>query len=383
MKRRKFVKTATVSSAGLMIPEVLWPAIQRRQIKGKPATNIKDALKFPRNENSMPGLFPGRVIQVIHPDSVVNQKPVESVAYEMIEQAICQLTDQKNLKKAWRKLVNRNDRIGLKINPVAGPLLSTSHAVTQSVIQQLEESGITRKNIVIFDRREFQLHEIGYTSENYPGIRITGTECKDENGSFYDADGKLYSLERIDKKWFYWADCEMEYGKETMPFMVNSGKYSYFSKTVTQELDKIINIPILKNAGSSVTLCLKNLAYGVITNTSRLHQKLWSDTCAEVCAFPPLRDKVVLNIVDGLIGCYDKGPGANPQFITAYHTILAGTDPVAVDRVGYDIVIKKRIEEGVQSRDNPRGKAFINMAGKLNLGESNLDQINWKRIEMG
>ncbi|MCD6332827.1 MAG: hypothetical protein J7L89_06100 [Bacteroidales bacterium] len=173
MKRRKFVKTATVSSAGLMIPEVLWPAIQRRQIKGKPATNIKDALKFPRNENSMPGLFPGRVIQVIHPDSVVNQKPVESVAYEMIEQAICQLTDQKNLKKAWRKLVNRNDRIGLKINPVA------------------------------------------------------------------------------------------------------------------------------------------------------------------------------------------------------------------VDRVGYDIVIKKRIEEGVQSRDNPRGKAFINMAGKLNLGESNLDQINWKRIEMG
>lgn len=61
------------------------------------------------------------------------------------------------------------DVVGLKVNPVAGRLLTTSHAVTKSVIKQLEEAGIPRANIVIWDRREMQLHETGYTSENYPG----------------------------------------------------------------------------------------------------------------------------------------------------------------------------------------------------------------------
>jgi len=48
------------------------------------------------------------------------------------------------------------------------------------------------------------------------------------------------------------------------------------------------------------TCCLKNLSYGSISNTSRLH-KLWMHSVAEPCAFPVLRDKVVLNVVDGLV----------------------------------------------------------------------------------
>ncbi len=147
-------------------------------------------------------------------------------------------------------------------------------------------------------------------------------------------------------------------------------------------VDKIINIPILKNAGSSVTLCLKNLAYGVVSNTSRLHKDLWAETTAEVCAFPPIRDKVVLNILDGLKGCYNGGPGANPQFITNYNTLLLGSDAVAVDRVGYEIVIKKRIEEGIQKEDSAKGKNFLELAAKLDLGEADLEKIQLNSIEL-
>ncbi len=57
--------------------------------------------------------------------------------------------------------VGPDDIIGLKVNPVAGKLLSTSLEVTSVIIKQLEESGIPRKNLVIWDRREFQLEEIG------------------------------------------------------------------------------------------------------------------------------------------------------------------------------------------------------------------------------
>lgn len=376
MKRREFFKYLSATGAAIAVNPVLKAA------EGSPLfaseqtieTNIADAVKIPRLKNSMPGLFPGKVIKTIDEKSVVDGVPQEDAAYQMLKASILALTGEKNLKKAWRKFVGPKDIIGLKVNPVAGKLLTTSHAVTKSVIKQLEESGIPRENIVIWDRREMQLHETGYTKENYPGITITGTECQDEKGGFYDETGKLYSEGRIDKNHFFFAELDGVHDDYTIPYMVNGGKYSYFTKICTEKVTKIINLPILKNAGPTTTLCLKNLSYGAITNTSRLH-KIWHETCAYVCAFPPLRDKVVLNIVDGLIGCYDGGPGAKPQFICNYNMLLVGTDPVAVDRVGHDVIIAKRIEKGIQKEDAQKASRFIDMAQELKLGVGDRDKI--------
>ena len=352
------------------------------QEKQKPATNIADASKTPRKPDSMPGKYPGKVIQVKHPHAVVNNEPVEEIAYIMISHAMMELTGQKNLKKAWREFVSPGEKIGLKVNPVAGKELSTSHAVVKSIVKQLTESGIQKKDIVIWDRREMELKDVGFTSDNYPGITIRGTECKDENGSFYDTDGNLYGERNIDKEWFYWANVEEEYDAETIPYMVNTGKYSYFSKIVTQEVDKIINIPILKNAGSSITNAMKNLAFGSVSNTGRLHAQLWNETCAEVCAFHPLRDKVVLNITDGLKGCFNGGPGANPQFICNYNTVLAGSDPVAMDRIAYDIIAEKRITEGLLKIPNPGVLTFLQMASDLGLGIWDKNRIELKTFDI-
>ncbi|KAF0151001.1 MAG: hypothetical protein FD143_2337 [Ignavibacteria bacterium] len=347
----------------------------------KPKTNIEDALKHPRTNISMPGLFPAKVVQVNSENCVVENKIVAQIVYDMLAKGMLDLTNESSLKRAWLKFVNPRDKIGLKVNPVAGITLSTSVEITQAIVKQLSEAGIPKENILIWDRREEQLAEAGFTKENFPGIKIIGTE-RAENGKMYDEEGKLYSERMIDKDWYYWADYEEKYDSATIPYMVNEGKYSYFTKIVTQMADKIINIPILKNAGSSVTLCLKNLAYGSITNTGRLHKQLWHETTAEVCAFPPLRDKVVLNIADGIKGCFNGGPAANPQFFTNYKTILLGTDAVAVDRIGYDIVIKKRIAEKIQKEDNPRGKIFMELAEKLGLGTADIEKISLTKSEL-
>ena len=127
---------------------------------------------------------------------------------------------------------------------------------------------------------------------------------------------------------------------------------------------------------------MKNLAFGAITNTGRLHQKLWHETCAYACAFPPLRDKVVLNIVDGLIGCFDGGPSANPQFMCNYNTMLVGTDAVAVDRIGHDVVIAKRIEEGIQTQDKPDAIKYLVLAQELKLGVADRSKINLKEVNV-
>ena len=175
---------------------------------------------------------------------------------------------------------------------------------------------------------------------------------------------------------------EGEYDAYTMPYMINGGKYSYFTKICTEMVTKIINVPILKNAGTTITGCMKNLAFGSITNTARLHGQMWNDTCASVCAFPPLRDKVVLNILDGMIGCFDGGPAANPQFICPYHSILAGTDPVAVDEVGYRMILEKRLAEGVQKEEKKGARAFLEMAETLGLGIANPEKIDLHEINL-
>lgn len=383
INRRKFFTLVGAGSAAMAIKPTGMLASTPAFQQDKPATNIEEALKIARTGGSMPGKYPGKVIQVINPKAVVNNEPVETEAYAMIEKAMLDLTGETDLKKAWLCFVGPDDRIGLKVNPVAGKELSTSHAVTKSVIKQLKESGISENNIIIWDRRQMDLKDTGYTAENYPGIRILGTELQDEKGSFYDSEGKLYGEANLDKEWYYWADVEGEYDNETLPYMINGGKYSYFSKIVTKEVDKIINLPILKNAGGSITNAMKNLAFGCVSNTGRLHAELWHYTCAEVCAFAPIRDKTVLTISDGLKGCFNGGPGANPQFICNFNTILVATDPVALDRIGYDIIADKRVAEGIQKTATPELSKFLGFSSNLGLGISDREKISLNTINLG
>lgn len=375
MQRRNFFRSIALGGVSVAISPIVKAAPPQQTAKEKPGTNIKEAIAIPRKECSMPGKYPGKVAKVNNPDCIVDGKPSEPVAYEMVKSCMLNLTGKDSLKEAWLQLVGPDDIIGLKVNPIAGKLLSTSHAVTQSIVKQLEESGIPRKNLIIWDRREADLKESGFTPENYPDIRILGTEFQDENGSYINKEGKFYGEERIDKNQYFFADVEGEYDAYTMPYMINGGKNSYFTKICTEMVTKIINIPVIKNAGTSVTVCMKNLSFGSISNTARLHGALWHDTCASVCAFPPLRDKVVLNIADGLTGCFDGGPAANPQFICHYNTILAGTDPVAVDRICYDIVLAKRIEEGIQKEEKAGSRAFMDLAQELKLGVADKERI--------
>jgi uncharacterized protein (DUF362 family) len=166
--------------------------------------------------------------------------------------------------------------------------------------------------------------------------------------------------------------------------MINEGQSSYFTRIVTEKVTKIVNVPILKNAGATTTCCLKNLSYGSISNTSRLH-KLWMKSVAEPVAFPVLRDKVVLNVVDGLQACYDGGPGANPKFIYDANLLLFGTDPVALDAVAHDIVVKERLARGVQQVDDPRHRSsdFLYLAETLGLGVAARDKIAISEVKLG
>lgn len=60
--------------------------------EGKPATNIKDALAYPRNENSLPGKFPGKVVHIHDEKSAIDDVINEEAIYEMIKTGMITLT---------------------------------------------------------------------------------------------------------------------------------------------------------------------------------------------------------------------------------------------------------------------------------------------------
>jgi hypothetical protein len=388
LTRRNFFCISAMTVAGLAMRNPLPGQEKAEDHKPKPAappdipTNIDDALKIPRTAESLPGKYPGQVVRISTGAASSEGRLDSAKIKDAVEKGMRELTGEKDIQSAWRQFVLPQDVVGIKVNPIGGKLLSTKPEVVNVIIEGLVQAGVPKKNIIIWDRRLFQLSDAGFTAERFPGIEIAGTELRGPNGDFYDDKGELWSRDNIDREApFYFADVEGKYDLETMPYMVNEGKESYFARIVTRRCSKIINVPILKNAGPTVTLCLKNLSYGSLSNTSRLH-KLWNKSVVEPCAFPALRDKVVLNIADGLQACYDGGPGADARYIWDANLMLFGTDPVAVDAVGHEFIVKERMKRGIQQLDDKSRRAFLDLAAKLGLGIGEREKIKVKDIDL-
>jgi uncharacterized protein (DUF362 family) len=388
VSRRTFFRYSAMSVAGLALAPHLSAQEKVADERPKPAppadikTNIDEVRGIPRVAGSMPGRYPGRVVKVDTGTASAQGKLDAAKVRASVHGGMAELTGEKDLGAAWRQFVSPKDVVGIKVNPIGEAILSTKPEVVDAIIAGLLAGGVKKTNIIIWDRRHFQLGDAGFTPERFPGIRIMGTEMKGPNGAFYDDKGELWAKDNIDREALpYVADVEQKYDKELMGYMLNEGKSSYFTKIVTETVTKIINVPILKNAGATATCCLKNLSYGSISNTSRLH-KLWMQSVAEPVAFPPLRDKVVLNIVDGLQACYDGGPGANPKFIYDANVLLFGTDPVALDAVAHDMIIKERMARGTQQVDDPRRRSagFLDIAEKLGLGIAAREKIKISEV---
>ena len=383
--RREFFHLSAAGAAGLALRGGLSAQDKSAEHKPKPSeeitTNITDLLK-PRTADSMPGRFPGRVVEIDTGDAASEPGFHKAKIQKSVDLGLRELTGERDVKKAWLTFVSPEDVIGLKLNPIGGKLLSNRPEMVDVLIEGLTAAGIPRSHIILWDRRLFQLEEAGFTQDRYPGIRIMGTEMKGPNNDFYDENGELWAKDNIDRDYpSYSAGVEMKYNKDMLPYMINEGKESFFTKIVTRTCDKIINVPVLKNAGPTVTLCLKNLSYGSLSNTSRLH-RIWNNSVAEPNAVPCLRDKVVLNIVDGLKACYEGGPGANAQYIYFANKMFFGTDPVAVDTIGHEYMIKERMTRGVQQLEDRSRRAYLEIASRLGLGTHERDKIQLKSLNL-
>ena len=139
---------------------------------------------------------------------------------------------------------------------------------------------------------------------------------------------------------------------------------SHLGKLVTKTVNKIVAIPVLKDHGSAgVTGALKNMSHGTVNNVNRSHSTPFTNVCnqfiPQMVSHPIIRQKFVLQIMDGIRGVYQGGPFSrdNGKWTWEYNAIFFATDPVALDHVEWDIVDAKRIEQNLPPVAATGGKA--------------------------
>lgn len=374
VNRRDFLKAGSAAGFGLLLgAPPLWSQEAKKDVPPEnPKTNIEEALKIPRTKNSLPGPFPGRVVEVHEPNSMKDEKPDAEVVQAMFRKGLSRLTG-KDEKESFDLFFNKNDVVGIKVNPVGAGLISTRLCLVDAIVEWLRKNGVKGENVIIWDRFDFMLAEAGFTKKRYPDLGIEGLQTM--NQSSQEEEGTHVSASNFDMNVYYWADVEGLKDKTYLNQHVFNGKYSYFGRLLTQKLTKIINVPVFKNAGNSISMATKNLGYGSICNTNRLHAQLFFETCTEPFAFPVLRDKLVLNVTDGLRAQYDGGPMPAAKFTYLLHTLFFATDPFALDLICHQKMVEKRKSMKIRVDEHPRYTEFFRYAQRLGLGIGDREKI--------
>jgi len=272
-------------------------------------------------------------------------RPEAARLQAMIIKGLCLLCSQNEPKEAVGQIFSPSDRIGIKINTIAGSRLSTPPELALALTSVLNLGGIPEKNMIIWDRTNRELREAGYPLQtSRDKLKIFGT---DSAGAGYEQE--LYSFRNIG---------------------------SLFSTIMTNFVTASISLAVLKDHGlAGITAGMKNY-FGAIHNPNKYHDNHCDPFVAELCLCPPIRSRHRLTILDALLVQFHKGPSFHPSWAARYEGLIFGLDPVATDTVGWTIIEKLRAEKGLPSlREEGRPPAYLETARSLGLGENDPERI--------
>jgi uncharacterized protein (DUF362 family) len=238
-------------------------------------------------------------------------QPDPKALRKMLEGALCELTGAGSTAEAWRTHFQPKDRIGLKLNCLAGRNLSSRPELVEAIAQGLIEAGIPGDQIIAWDRTDRELSDAGYT------IRTDGPDwlCFGTDNPIAGYEGEL---------------------------TINGSVGGLLSTILTRHVTLQINVPVLKDHGlAGVSGGMKN-NYGCIHNPNKYHDNHCDPYVADLNSLPVLRDRQRLVVCDATTVQYHAGPGYKPKWAEPYGALLVATDPVAIDAVGARIVAKLR-----------------------------------------
>lgn len=334
---------------------------------------------------AMPGPYRGRVVAVESQASIVNGAFQADPIRDMMRRGMKDLTGANGWQDAWRVFFQPGDVVGIKVNPVGQPHVISSPEVVREIIAGLNAAGIKNPDIVVYDRYRAQFVKAGFAKWLPEGVR-TSSAVEDYEEIQQGIEG-------------YDPDHYMDMALTLPGYDIGNltARRSYAARFITKEVNKLVNLPVLKDHQSAgVTLALKNMSHGLVNNVCRSHSSPTLNACGSfipaVVSMPVIRNKAVLHILDGIKGVYHGGPGARPEFVWEHKTMYFASDPVALDHIGWKALDEKRLAAGMKriAVDKPdkfstflnRQPEHVEIAGAMGLGEWDEKKIDVRRVKL-
>jgi hypothetical protein len=263
----------------------------------------------------------------VRPDRRVNP----AVVQRMVDNLVTRATGKPSPAAAWASLVKKDDRVGIKVAASGRSVSGTRPEVVDAVVKGLASAGIPASNIIVWDRNLDDLLAAGFRRD---GSRYQLRWIDPRTG--YDKNAEVHApvLGKL-----IWGDSTFgdKSGSRIADLLSDGDQLSsrsYYSKILTSQVTKIINIPSLTDSFlTGINGALANVTLANLDNWRRFTKPpaFGDPYIVEIYSDPIVRDKIVFTLLDGLLLQYAGGPLANPGFLADYFTIFAGFDPVAID----------------------------------------------------
>ena len=305
-------------------------------------------------------------------DFTVNPQQVR----QMVNRALLVLTSASDVGTAWKRLgITPQDVVGIKITTGGGPAFCTHRPLVQAICDGLVAAGVPRSQLIIWDKFPDKMRLAGYPPRAATDQQEAIASVIPDNfdPSVYYHNGIIGSL--------IWGD--YQFNKQGGFDDDDSGdalSRSYYTRLVTQTCTKIVNVPVLSyNEQYGIDGCLASLALGCVDNNRRfLGPPTYGDpSIDEILDQSFIRRKVVVNILDALVGQCAGGPAFNPQFCQSFGAIYVGRDPVAIDSLALPRLEQLRRQVNVPTVGNT--SSYITSAAVLGLGTTDRRRIQFLR----
>ena len=266
----------------------------------------------------------------------------------MLDSGLVALSGQKDAVAALAKYFRPGERVGLKINGLAGRKAATHVELVDELSVLLSRANVEGRQQIVFDRFARDLSASGFSTRPH-GYRCVGND---------------------------------EAGHEDELVQMPSSA-SRLTRVLTTQVDCVLNLPILKqHMLAGMTGALKN-NFGCIHNPNKMHIDNCDPYVAEVNAVPEIRGKQRLVIMDALRPVLDNGPSYQPGMAEVANVLLFATDLVAVDTVALGILEELRAKRELPTLAKAGiAPTYLATASKMGLGVSDRAGIDVVTIEV-
>jgi len=341
--RREFLGATATAAAGAMLLE--------RDALAQNAQPVQLGAKPP--QGFVPFTAPGRVVRVKKSGSLMPNQiyPKADDAKAMLERVMTELTGKSSLVEAVKLFVHPQDKVVVKVNGIALANMATNKEFVLPLLDAMIAGGIPAANITVLEQYPSFLAGTRINATNVP----SGVKVAVHNNS----------------------DATMEYR-----MIPGTGVQTKFVRVLT-ESTALINVSLVKDHSiAGYTGALKNMTHGMTINPHDYHLHHASPQIAMLAAQDVIKSRMRLHLSDAFkVTCHGGPLDKMPQYRLPYEAVMASTDPVALDTVGWEIVEQLRATKNLRTLTaEGRPPAYIAAAAGLGLGVADRARIQLKDV---